>query len=56
MDWCVNSLFVEVKENPETKELYLEFPDALLKEMNWKTGDKINWETGENNSWILTKV
>lgn len=36
-------------------ELALDFPDELLKEMNWQIGDTLQWTQGDNG-WILSKV
>lgn len=44
-----------VQEDPQTGDLFLEFPEELLEEMGWKEGDTLSWTTGDNGSWLLRK-
>jgi hypothetical protein len=46
---------LEVKEEPETKDLCLEFPDELMDAMNWKVGDVLIWTDLGDGRWQLTK-
>jgi hypothetical protein len=44
---------LDVKKDKE--DLYIEFPDSLLDQAGWKTGDKILWEETKNG-YKLTKI
>ena len=35
---------------------YIVFPEEMMKELDWKEGDKINWKDNKNGSYSLTKV
>ena len=50
-----NKWTLEVKEDPETKDAILEFPDDLLKKAGWKEGDILEWKDLGDGSWSLTK-
>lgn len=50
-DFCV----VEVKHNKKTDDYYIELPDKLLSELNWKTGDNITWANNNDGTFTLTK-
>jgi hypothetical protein len=39
----------------EDGDLYIEFPDELLGEVNWKEGDTLVWTDLKNGSWSLSK-
>lgn len=44
-----------VQEDPETKDLILEFPDSLMESTGWKIGDTLEWVPQDNGSWLLRK-
>ena len=44
-----------VQEDPDTKELYIQFTDEMLNELGWKEGDTIKWTEQPDGSWVLTK-
>ena len=44
-----------VQEDPETKDLILEFPDSLMEMTGWKIGDTLEWVPQDNGSWLLRK-
>jgi hypothetical protein len=44
-----------VQEDPETKELYIQFTDEMLAELGWKEGDTVVWTEQPDKSWVLTK-
>lgn len=50
------SHILEVKKHPSSDDLYIEFPEDLLKRMEWKTGDVINWERNNDGSFSLRKL
>lgn len=46
---------LEVKEDPDTGELLLEFPSDFLEMQNWKEGDTLVWLDNGDGSWTLSK-
>ena len=48
-------LTLEVQEDPETGELYLQFPDELVDQLGWAVGDELNWTNNKDGTWTLTK-
>ena len=46
---------LDVKEDPDTKDIVLEFTDDMLEEFGWATGDVIEWKDNGDGSWTLTK-
>ena len=46
---------LDVKEDPETGDRILEFPDDLMEQAGWKEGDTIEWIDNKNGSWTLRK-
>ena len=47
---------VELEEDPETGDLVMPFPPALIEALGWKIGDTLTWEPGEDKeSYKLTK-
>jgi hypothetical protein len=51
-----NSWTTEVKEDPNTGEYLLEFPQEMLTEVGWKEGDTLDWKDNKDGSFTLTKV
>lgn len=45
-----------VQKDEETGDLILEFPDELMEQAGWKTGDSIEWIDNKDGSWTLRKV
>jgi uncharacterized membrane protein (UPF0127 family) len=50
-----NKWTLDVKEDPETGDAILEFPQDLLEQAEWKEGDTLKWTDLGNGSWSLTK-
>lgn len=50
-----NQWLIEVKENQETKELYLNLPVDALSQVGWDEGDTLLWEELDNGAWSVTK-
>jgi len=50
-----NKWTLDIKEDPETGDAILEFPEDLLKEAGWKEGDVLTWKDLGNGTWSLTK-
>ena len=47
---------VELEEDPETGDLVMPLPPAILKELGWDIGDTLTWDQDkETGSWSLTK-
>ena len=49
------TLTLEVQENPETGELYLQFPNDMLARLGWHAGDELVWIDNKDRSWTLTQ-
>ena len=47
---------VSVQEDPKTKVLFIELPDALCKQMDLIEDDNVIWEEQTDGSWYVTKV
>jgi len=45
-----------VKEDPDSGDLYLEFPDDLMNELGWEIGDNLKWTENKDGSWSLEKM
>ena len=48
-------LTLEVQKDPETGELYLQFPDELVDQLGWNVGDELSWTNNKDGTWTLTK-
>jgi hypothetical protein len=46
---------VELEEDPETGDLILPIPPALMKELGWDPGDVLTWGVDEDNLMTLQK-
>ena len=46
---------VTVEQDPESQDLLLPFPQELLEELGWESGDTIYWHDNHNGSYTLTK-
>jgi len=46
---------IHVQEDPETKELFLVFPDDLIEALGWQIGDNIKWNDAGEGKWLLKK-
>lgn len=44
-----------VVKDPETGDLILEFPDEMMEQVGWKTGDTVEWIDNKNGSWTIRK-
>jgi len=51
----MNRWTIEVKEDPETGDQILEFPDDLMESAGWKEGDVLEWIDNKDGSWTLRK-
>lgn len=47
---------VEVKQAPNSDDLYVEIPEELLKKLKWKTGDVIDWKNNKDGTYTLRKL
>jgi bifunctional DNA-binding transcriptional regulator/antitoxin component of YhaV-PrlF toxin-antitoxin module len=46
---------LDVKEDPETGDQILEFPDDMMESAGWKEGDTLEWIDNKDGSWTLRK-
>jgi hypothetical protein len=53
----VDKKFLQVQKDEESGELYMEFPDDLLENMDWNPGDTIVWtELSNGMGYTVEKV
>jgi hypothetical protein len=45
---------MEIKEDPQTGDLYLDIPKEMLEELDWKEGDTLEW-SGNHTTWYVRK-
>ena len=50
-----NTWTIEVQQNGETKELFIEFPPDALNQVGWDIGDTLIWEELDHLSWSVKK-
>lgn len=50
----MTSHLIEVKEDPQTGDLYLEFPPEFLDSLGWEENDELIWEQNELG-WSIRK-
>lgn len=46
---------VEVQENKETKDLFIEIPSDALAQIGWDIGDELIWNELPGGTWEITK-
>ena len=47
---------VELEEDPETGDLVMPLPMAMLEELGWVIGDTLTWDQDkETGNWSLSK-
>jgi hypothetical protein len=49
------SWILDVKEDPETGDAMIEFPEDFLGMTGWKEGDLLEWHDNKDGSWTLIK-
>lgn len=49
-----NNYIVEVREQDDG-ELYIQFPDEMLRHLDWTEGDALVWQFDEDDRLILRK-
>lgn len=50
------TMIVTIKEDPETGDSYIEFPEDLLAQLGWQEGDIIDWEIDDKGRITATKA
>ena len=45
---------LEVQQD-DSGELFIEFPDNVMKQMGWSAGDILTWTQQDNGNWLITK-
>jgi hypothetical protein len=48
-------MILEIKEDPETKEPFIEIPEDICEQLDFKVGDTILWTDNKDGSYTLTK-
>ena len=48
-------MIVELKEDPETGELYFNIPDEMLEQLGWQEGDTLVWEIQDQSVSVKKK-
>ena len=51
-----NEWIVEVQENGQTKELFIEFPPGCIDQVGWDVGDTVLWEELPSGGYSLRKA
>lgn len=51
-----NEGILEVREDPETGEAFIELPPRLLEQMGWKEGDVLEWQQRQDGTWSIIKI
>lgn len=49
------SMSLEVKQDPNSDDLYLELPQDLLDKLGWQINDVLIWEKVNDNAWSVRK-
>jgi hypothetical protein len=44
---------LEIKEDPETKEAYIELPQRALKQLGWDVDTLLEWIDNEDGTYTL---
>lgn len=47
--------FILDVQTDENGEAFIQFPDDVMKELDWNEGDTIKWTDNLDGSWTLTK-
>ena len=55
-DNSVTSWTITVEEDPETGDLILPLPQALLDTQGWTEGDSLEWTDEGNGAWSIKKA
>ena len=45
--WPCSDYVVELDQDPDSGDLLMPFPPALLKQLGWKEGDTLSWDIDE---------
>jgi antitoxin component of MazEF toxin-antitoxin module len=45
---------IEIKEDDETKELYIEIPEEIINKLQWSEGTVLNWEVSEDDAITIS--
>jgi len=45
----------QVKEDPQTGDLYIELPEELMEQLGWQPGDLLEW-SGNHNTVYVRKI
>ena len=45
---------IEIKQDDETKELYIEIPEEIINKLQWSEGTVLNWEVNKDNTIAIS--
>jgi hypothetical protein len=48
-------MIIDIKADPETGEPYIEIPDDICDQLDFKVGDTILWTDNKDGSYTLSK-
>lgn len=48
-------MIINVQYDEETDDYFIQFPNAMMKELDWKTGDVLNWKDNGDGSFTISK-
>lgn len=51
----MNKQYTLAVQEDESGDLFIQFPEDLMKEAGWAEGDTLNWEDNHNGTFTLTK-
>ena len=46
---------LDLQEDSETGDLYLQFTEEMLAELGWMIGDELDWIDNKDGSWTLRR-
>ena len=51
-----NQWILTVQENGKDRELYVQFPEAVINQMGWSEGDTLEWLDNGDGSWTIQQT
>jgi len=50
------SWLIMIQDNPRTKELYIDLPQALVNSLGWTNNDSLVWTPQPDGSFKVSKI
>ena len=47
---------VQLSNDPDEKDYYINIPEEVLKILNWNEGDTLDWQISDSKQIVITKV